>query len=49
MRALGIGDSLRGAAIDIADFGHGSGKTIAADGKAQAKEGAKLVGDSLHR
>ncbi|KAI0277927.1 hypothetical protein BGY98DRAFT_976754, partial [Russula aff. rugulosa BPL654] len=41
----GIGESVRGLAIDIADLGHGSGKTIAADGKAEAKEGVKLVED----
>jgi hypothetical protein len=47
--SLGIGESVRGAAIDIVDLGHGgSGKAIAADGKAEAKEGAKLVGDSVH-
>jgi len=45
----GIGESVRGLAIDIADLGHGSGKTIATDGKAEAKEGVKLVEDSLHR
>ncbi len=49
MGSLGIGESVRGLAIDIADLGHGSGKTIAADGKAEAKEGIKLVEDSLHR
>ncbi len=46
---LGIGETVRGLAIDIADLGRGSGKTIAADGKAEAKEGVKLVEDSLHR
>jgi len=49
VRSLGIGESVRGLAIDIADLGHGSGKTIATDGKAEAKEGVKLVEDSLHR
>lgn len=34
--------------MDIVDLGHGSGKAIAADGKAETKEGAKLVGDSIH-
>ncbi|KAF8474445.1 hypothetical protein DFH94DRAFT_695511 [Russula ochroleuca] len=37
----GIGESVRGLAIDIADFGKGSGKAIAADGKAEAKEGLR--------
>jgi len=45
----GIGESVRGLAIDIVDLGHGSGKTIAEDGKAERKEGVKLVEDSLHR
>ena len=49
MRSLGIGESVRGLAIDIADLGHGSGKSIVADGKAETKEGVKLVDDSLHR
>lgn len=48
MRSLGIGETVRGFAIDVADLGHGSGKTIAADGRAEAKEGVKLVGDSVH-
>jgi len=47
VRSLGIGESVRGLAIDIADLGHEleSGKTIAADGKAEEKEGVKLVED----
>jgi hypothetical protein len=49
VRSLGIGESVRGLAIDIVDLGHGSGKTIAEDGKAERKEGVKLVEDSLHR
>jgi hypothetical protein len=48
MHFLGIGESVRGLAIDIADFGKGSGKSIAADGKAEAREGVKQVEDSLH-
>ena len=49
MRLLGIGESIRGLAIDLADFGKGSGKTIAADGRAETKEGVKQMESSLHR
>ncbi|KAI0262513.1 hypothetical protein BC834DRAFT_971889 [Gloeopeniophorella convolvens] len=45
----GIGDSIRGLAIDIADFGHGSGKTIESDGRAQLKEGVRQLEGSVHR
>ncbi|KAH9962926.1 hypothetical protein BC827DRAFT_1266732 [Russula dissimulans] len=47
----GIGESIRGQAIDIADLGKGStsGKTIAAEGKAETQEGLKEVGSSAHR
>jgi len=36
MRLLGIGEIIRGLAIDITDLGKGSGKTIAADSKTEA-------------
>jgi hypothetical protein len=49
VRLLGIGETIRGIAIDIADFGKGSGKTIAADGKAETKEGVTQMEGSLHR
>ena len=49
MRLLGIGETIRGFAIDIADFGKGSGKTIAADGKAETKEGVRQMEGSLRR
>ncbi len=49
MRLLGIGESIRGLAIDLADFGKGSGKTIAADGRAETEEGVKQMESSLHR
>jgi hypothetical protein len=44
-----MGESIRGMAIDLADFGKGSGKSIAADGKEETKEGIKQVGSSLGR
>jgi len=49
MRLLGIGETIRGLAIDLADLGKGPGKTIAADGKAETKEGRRQIEDSLHR
>ena len=49
MRWVGIGETIRGFAIDIADFGKGSGKTIAADGKAETQEGVRQMEGSLHR
>lgn len=45
----GIGESLRGMAIDVADFGKGSGKEIAEDGKAEAKQGVRTLEGSLRR
>ena len=36
MRLLGIGKTIRGLAIDIADLGNGSGKATAADGKTES-------------
>ena len=49
MCLLGIGETIRGLAIDIVDFGKGSGKTIAADGKEETKEGVRQIEGSLHR
>jgi hypothetical protein len=46
---LGIGEAIRGLAIDIADFGKGSGKEIEDDGKAEVKQGVRKVEESLHR
>jgi len=45
----GMGESIRGMAMDMADFGKGSGKSIAADGKAETQEGVKQVESSLGR
>lgn len=45
----GIGESIRGLAIDLADFGKGSGKGISEDGKAEVKQGVRKVEESLHR
>lgn len=45
----GIGESIRGLAIDIADFGKGSGKEISEDGKAEVKQGVRKLEDSVHR
>lgn len=47
--SLGIGESIRGLAIDIADFGKGSGKEISEDGKAEVKQGVRKLEDSVHR
>lgn len=44
----GIGESIRGLAIDIADFGKGSGKGISEDGKAEVKQGVRKLEDSVH-
>ena len=49
MRLLGIGETIRGLAIDLADLGKGSGKTIAEDGKVETKEGIRQVENSLRR
>jgi hypothetical protein len=51
MRLLGIGETIRGLAIDLADFGKGSGngKRIADDGKAETQEGIRQVENSLRR
>jgi len=46
---IGIGETIRGLAIDLADLGKGSGKTIAADGKAETKEGVRQFEGSAHR
>jgi len=35
MRLLGIGETIRGLVIDIADLGKGSGKATGADGKTE--------------
>ncbi|KAI0289409.1 hypothetical protein B0F90DRAFT_852491 [Multifurca ochricompacta] len=45
----GIGEAIRGLAIDIADFGNGSGKSISEEGKAEVKEGVKQMESSVHR
>ncbi|KAH9165120.1 hypothetical protein EDB89DRAFT_2077225 [Lactarius sanguifluus] len=45
----GIGESIRGLAIDIADLGKGSGKDIAEDGKAEVKQGVRKLEESVHR
>jgi len=45
----GIGESIRGLAIDIADFGKGTGKGISEDGKAEVKQGVRKVEGSIHR
>lgn len=45
----GIGEAIRGFAIDAADLGKGSGKTIAEDGREEAKDGVKQVEGSLRR
>ncbi|KAI9438668.1 hypothetical protein H4582DRAFT_2076302 [Lactarius indigo] len=45
----GIGESIRGLAIDLADFGKGSGKDIAEDGKAEVKQGVRKLEESVHR
>ncbi|KAH9981640.1 hypothetical protein BJV74DRAFT_854462 [Russula compacta] len=45
----GIGEAIRGFAIDVADLGKGSGKTIAEDGRAEAREGVKEAESSLRR
>lgn len=45
----GIGESLRGLAIDIADLGKGSGKDITEDGRAEIKQGVRKLEESVHR
>jgi hypothetical protein len=46
---IGIGETIRGFAIDVADLGKGSGKAIAADGKAETKEGVRQIEDGVYR
>ena len=48
-RLLGIGETIRGHAIDLADLGKGPGKTISEDGKVETKEGVRQVENSLYR
>ena len=43
---IGVGETIRGLAIDVADLGKGSGKTIAAEGKAETKEGVRQIEES---
>ena len=49
MDLLGVGETIRGLAIDVVDLGKGSGKTIVEDVKAETKEGVKQVESSLRR
>ena len=51
MRLLGIGETIRGLIIDVADLGKGSGsgKQIAEDGKVEAREGIRQVEGSIRR
>lgn len=49
MRLLGIGETIRGLVIDVADFGKGSGKQIAEDGKVEAREGIRQMEGSIRR